>query len=442
MDITVLDSRIASVKKDYNTQNENEVNIIKLNVPEKYQDFNKKIVFITSDGIYWDLFVNDEYAIKKAITKYKSVQFYIWLTKGDQDFRTQTKKLTFYDNQDASDQITDEEISGVNTVINLLEEEITKVDNINIMAEKVGKIATVTVTDKEGNTNTVEITDGTNGADGKDGEDGKDGKDGKDGTNGTNGQDGYTPIKGVDYWTTADKEEIVQDVEEELQPQINNKQNKLTPGSNITIVNDVISATGGGSGTSNYQDLTNKPKINNVELNANKTSLDLGLQSALSSSNKLSSDYVDDTNKTNRFVTTQEKETWNNKSDFSGSYNDLTNKPNIPTKTSDLINNSGFIDNTANNLMNYTKTTDLSAVATSGSYNDLSDKPSIPTVPTNVSAFNNDAGYLTAHQNISGKEDKTNKVTSISSSSTDTQYPSAKCVYDLIGNIESLLAEV
>jgi hypothetical protein len=30
----------------------------------------------------------------------------------------------------------------------------------------------------------------------------------------------------------------------------------------------------------------------------------------------------------------------------------------------------------------------------------------IPVVPTNVSAFNNDAGYLTAHQDISGKEDK------------------------------------
>ena len=39
----------------------------------------------------------------------------------------------------------------------------------------------------------------------------------------------------------------------------------------------------------------------------------------------------------------------------------------------------------------------------SGSYNDLSDKPTIPTVPTQVSAFNNDAGYLTQHQDISGK---------------------------------------
>ena len=44
-------------------------------------------------------------------------------------------------------------------------------------------------------------------------------------------------------------------------------------------------------------------------------------------------------------------------------------------------------------------TSNLSPVAFTGSYNDLSDKPTIPTVPTNVSAFNNDAGYLTAIPN-------------------------------------------
>ena len=44
--------------------------------------------------------------------------------------------------------------------------------------------------------------------------------------------------------------------------------------------------------------------------------------------------------------------------------------------------------------------------------------------------------------NISGKENSSNKVTSLSSSSTDTQYPSAKCVYDLIGDIETLLGGI
>lgn len=35
-----------------------------------------------------------------------------------------------------------------------------------------------------------------------------------------------------------------------------------------------------------------------------------------------------------------------------------------------------------------------------------------------------------------------NKVTTLSSASTDTQYPSAKCVYDMIGNVETALSEV
>lgn len=50
-------------------------------------------------------------------------------------------------------------------------------------------------------------------------------------------------------------------------------------------------------------------------------------------------------------------------------------------------------------------------------------------------------GYITSSA-IIGKEDTSNKVTSISSSSTNTQYPSAKCVYDIVGNIEATLRTI
>ena len=40
---------------------------------------------------------------------------------------------------------------------------------------------------------------------------------------------------------------------------------------------------------------------------------------------------------------------------------------------------------------------------------------------------------------LNSKEDKTNKVTSLSSSSTDLQYPSAKCVYDIVGDINEAI---
>ena len=83
-------------------------------------------------------------------------------------------------------------------------------------------------------------------------------------------------------------------------------------------------------------------------------------------------------------------------------------KSEIPTKTSQLTNDSGFV--AAN---------DLAVVATSGSYNDLTDKPTIPaapvqsdwnesdnsnlafinnkpTIPTKTSQLTNDSGFVTA----------------------------------------------
>ena len=139
-----------------------------------------------------------------------------------------------------------------------------------------------------------------------------------------------------------------------------------------------ISSTGGGGGSTNYNDLSNKPSINNVTLQGNKSLTELGIQP--------SGDYVTPSDLSS--VAT------------SGSYNDLTNKPTIPNKTSDLTNDSGFITNSA--LTNYYTKTETDNL-------------------------------------LNAKENITNKVTSISSSSTDSQYPSAKCVYDLVGDIQTLL---
>ena len=49
------------------------------------------------------------------------------------------------------------------------------------------------------------------------------------------------------------------------------------------------------------------------------------------------------------------------------------------------------------------------------------------------------ASWIKLGADISYAEDINNKVISIDENSTDTQYPSAKCVYDLIGNVEELL---
>lgn len=153
---------------------------------------------------------------------------------------------------------------------------------------------------------------------------------------------------------------------------------------------------------------------------------------------------------------------------FSGAYDDLTGKPAIPSRTSDLANNSGYItssalrgyvksvngispdssgnvtisvsgggssgggnytlptasgstlggvkigsgltintngvvsaDVTASTLTAYAKTTDLSAVAKSGSYNDLSNKPTIPSAYTLPNATSSTLGGVKVGSNIS-----------------------------------------
>ena len=107
---------------------------------------------------------------------------------------------------------------------------------------------------------------------------------------------------------------------------------------------------------------------------------------------------------------------------FSNDYNDLDNLPTtfdveIPTNISAFNNDVGYLtsftetdptvplwakQNTkpSYNYSEILNTPILATVATSGNYNDLINKPTIPIVPTNVSAFNNDAGYLTQHQSL------------------------------------------
>ena len=147
-------------------------------------------------------------------------------------------------------------------------------------------------------------------------------------------------------------------------------------GSGLSITNGVLSATGGGgvADSVEWDKVQNKPNFANVAT--------------------------------------------------SGDYNDLSNKPTIPSVAglaSEAYVNEKVAAIKVPSLDGYAKTADLSTVATSGSYNDLVDKPTIPSttglaseayvnekvaaivipeVPTNVSAFTNDAGYLTEHQSL------------------------------------------
>ena len=89
---------------------------------------------------------------------------------------------------------------------------------------------------------------------------------------------------------------------------------------------------------------------------------------------------------------------------ITGDYDDLNNKPTIPvvpTNISAFNNDSGYITKNVNDLTNYTLTSNLSSVATSGDYDDLNNKPTIPDVSNFITKDVNDLTYYTLSSNLS-----------------------------------------
>lgn len=84
----------------------------------------------------------------------------------------------------------------------------------------------------------------------------------------------------------------------------------------------------------------------------------------------------------------------------SGSYNDLSNKPSIPTDVADLTDDADYIWGNLEGKYDSDGRC-LTEVAFTGSYNDLDNTP---TIPTNNNQLTNGAGYITSSA-ISGKID-------------------------------------
>lgn len=115
--------------------------------------------------------------------------------------------------------------------------------------------------------------------------------------------------------------------------------------------------------TGDYDDLLNKPTIPTVPSVLSAFTNDVGYITGITSADVVTAlGYTPGT------------------SNFSGDYDDLSDKPTIPDSTSDLVNDSGFITGITStmiaNALGYTPGTSNF----SGSYNDLTDKPTIPTV--------------------------------------------------------------
>lgn len=75
--------------------------------------------------------------------------------------------------------------------------------------------------------------------------------------------------------------------------------------------------------------------------------------------------------------------------------------PTVPTNVSAFANDAGYLTEHQSLSNYYTKSETSGKTEIDNALNLKADKSEIPTVPTNVSAFVNDVGYLTEHQSLS-----------------------------------------
>ena len=238
---------------------ENRAEILEFEIPDTLNDYAKKINFDLGTEKVSDILNQDNtYILKNNITQYKQVSFYLEFIKEIDNntteiLKTEVKTIEFGDSFDVNTEITEEEISIIDTLIAQTNSAINRANAISQDLEN--KVA----------------TDYYRGATGEIGPQGPQGPQGIQGEQGIKGDVGPQGLKGDTGSAGADAKI--------------NGVNTLTieAGTNITLEQEgnvltINSTGGGGGGTSDYTDLTNKPSINNVTLSGNKSLNDLGIQ--------------------------------------------------------------------------------------------------------------------------------------------------------------------
>lgn len=185
--------------------------------------------------------------------------------------------------------------------------------------------------------------------------------------------------------------------------------------------------------TGSYNDLSNKPTIGNGTLTIKKNGSNVGTFTANATTNKAidisvptkTSDLTNDgSDGTSTYVEADELSTVAT----TGSYNDLTNKPTIPT-----VNNATLtIQKNGTNVQTFTA-------------NSSTNKTANITVPTAVSELTNDAGYATTTQLNSGLATKQDTLTAGDNiqingntiSATDTTYTAGNAIDITNGEISA-----
>lgn len=287
MNISVTKNKV-SINTDY-VLNDKEYNVNKcyFSFSEEYtDDLVKKAVFIQGSSKIEMSIINNQCEIPSEVLNRGTFEIHVYAYEVDGENlvirysptydTAYVRAGSYVENTEDPEVITPTQFEQYMQAMN---DGLNEVANVDIDSEQLSNGTSVTITNRYGESKT---TYAYNGQDGTDGVDGKDAK-----------------INGVNTLS-------------------------IVAGNNIKLKQEdstlTISATGGG-GTTDYEDLDNLPKINNVELIGNKTTSDLGIV--------------------------------------------------IPDV-------SNFITKDVEDLTYYTKTSNLSSVATSGNYNDLNNKPTIP----------------------------------------------------------------
>ena len=172
MQVKILENRNVVVEKNNaGTMNENAVTTLEFVFPSAYEDFDKKIVFVTKDGVLSDVIDDDTYTIKRSVIKYSKVYCYVsFFNDDDENFRSKEFLLKFYHNDEEDDELTEEETSVIDTLITTLNAQIQTAEDLveeiqsQLESGEIGNgIENIEKTSSDGlvDTYTITFTDGT-----------------------------------------------------------------------------------------------------------------------------------------------------------------------------------------------------------------------------------------------------------------------------------------
>lgn len=182
--------------------------------------------------------------------------------------------------------------------------------------------------------------------------------------------------------------------------------------------------------------------VSNAWEHIGSTNIDLsGYQTKIDSSHKLSSDLVDDTNQTNKFVTTSEKQTWNNKYD----------KPNSGIPKTDLASAVQTSLGKADTALQSISSSDVTSALGYTPYNSTNPNGYTSNVGTITGITMNGASkgtsgvvdlgtVITSHQDISGKVNTSQVKNTMSTTAGDVY--DVRYINNMIGDVETILTRL